>query len=242
MVPVAQQQIVSLQTAGTEQLKQLREEAKREADAASGLLRGEISTIKTELDGTGERVTDLSNDVQKMGPTARQQIEGLQSAEAEQLKQFREDAKHEAAAASGSLRSEISSVETEVRQDLAGLQSAETEQLQKFHEDAKQEADAASTDFRTEFSKEVRTRSLKIVNASGQTLVSLSAASAGGEVEMFGTTSGKRIAFVGATDSGDTVLGLSDKSGQELFRGSASGDGGHLSTYNSETGKLITIP
>ena len=243
MVPVAQRQIESLQSAGTEQLKQFREEAKREADAASGPLQSEISTVKMELDGTGKRVTDLSGEIQKMVPIAQQQITDLQNAGAVQLKQFRDEAKREADEASGSLQSKISTVETTLQRQIESQQKAGSDQLKQFGEEAKRQADAVSADLRTEFLKGLQTRALQIVGASGQPLVSLSAGPAGGQVEIFGRNSseriaGERIAFIGATDDGNSVLQLFDKSGRQLLRGG----GGTLDFFNSDnTNKIASF-
>jgi hypothetical protein len=144
---------------------------------------------KTELDATGRRVAELSTNVNKLEPV-------LQKARTEQLKQFREDARREADAA------------------LAGLQSS------------------------IALSNELQTRSLKIVNAEGRTLISLAAGPAGGLLEIFSTTSGKRITGVGASSYGNGELWLSDKSGRASLLGSASEDGGHLYIYNPETEKI----
>ena len=127
------------------------------------------------------------------------------------------------------------------RQQIESLRLAGAEVLKQFREDAKREADLAAAKIRTDFSKEeLQTRALKIVNASGQTLVSLSAGSGGGEVKIFGTTNSvEPIAFVGVTGDGDSVLHLSDRSGREMLRGMVGGSGGSFSTYNASNGKQV---
>jgi predicted PurR-regulated permease PerM len=90
-------------------------------------------SAKTALEATEQRVTELSTKLQHLEPIIAQQIDRLQNAAAEQLEQFRLDAKCEAEAVVAGLRSEISSMTS---------------------------------------SNELRTRSLRIVNADGRTLVS----------------------------------------------------------------------
>jgi hypothetical protein len=65
---------------------------------------------KAELDGTGRRVTQLTADVSKLEPVMRGHVASLQQAGAEQLKKFREEAKHDSDAASDIFRKEVASI------------------------------------------------------------------------------------------------------------------------------------
>lgn len=129
------------------------------------------------------------------------------------------------------LSTNLKNLEPTVRLQFDRLQKAGTEQLEQFRVGAKREADAAFAGLRSEISSialsnELQTRSLKIVNADGRTLISLSAGTAGGLVEIFSPTSGKQIANLGPTSKGDGGLRLSDKSGRVMLDGSASDNGG----------------
>ncbi len=142
------------------------------------------------------------------------------------------------------LSTSVNNLEPIARLHVELLQKTGTEQLDKFHEGANREADAAYTRLRGEISSislshELQTRTLKIVNATGRTLISLGAGPSGGRVEVFSTTSGEQISSIGSLSDGNGGLSLSDKSGRELLRGIASDKGGVLQSYNLETGKAV---
>jgi hypothetical protein len=220
---------------------------------------------KAELDATGMRVAQLSSNLQNLEPTAKLYVELVKKAGDEQLQELRSDFDVNRKRIA-ELSSNLHDLEPTTKLYAERLQKAEVEQFQRFGEDAKRQADAVLADLRSKLSSttllnEMQTRSLKIVNSEGRTLISLGEGTSGGFVQIFQgsepvTTMGasasgnggqisiysyrsggkQEIAYLGASALGNGNLWLSNKFGLQMLRVRASDVGGDLQLYSGLPG------